>query len=119
MSQPGTVAAAIAFVPNWLAETADPAALDSLLAGWSKACGWTAAVLVWPIDGPAQVTKTVRGSELATPAAPPGFGDVAARLRGGPALVAAAGRLYAAFTPAGRSPGALWVERTSEDPFTD
>src|SRR4051812_40191202 len=112
MPQPGTVAAAIAFVPNWLAETTDPAALDSLLVGWSKACGWMAAGRVWPIDGPAQVTKTVRGGELAAqPTTPPGFADVAARLRGGPALVAAAGRLHAAFTPAGRSPGVLWVER--------
>ena len=31
MSQPGTLAAALAFVPNWWQDTADPFALDSLL----------------------------------------------------------------------------------------
>ena len=33
MSQPGTLAAALAFVPNWWQETVDPFALDSLLTG--------------------------------------------------------------------------------------
>ena len=36
MSQPGTLAAALAFVPNWWQETTDPFALDSLLADWSQ-----------------------------------------------------------------------------------
>ena len=40
MSQPGTLAAALAFVPNWWQETADPFALDSRLTEWSHACGW-------------------------------------------------------------------------------
>ena len=47
MSQPGTLAAALAFVPNWWQETGDPFAIDSLLTGWSKACSWSQ----WPVAG--------------------------------------------------------------------
>ena len=51
MSQPGTLAAALAFVPNWWQETADPFALDSRLTEWSRACGWRACGLVLPGEG--------------------------------------------------------------------
>ena len=49
MSQPGTLAAALAFVPNWWQETADPFALRPLLTSWSKACGWRACGLCCPL----------------------------------------------------------------------
>jgi signal transduction histidine kinase len=121
MSQPGTLAAALAFVPNWWQETADPFALDSLLASWSKACGWRACGLVLPNDGATPVVKTIEGGSR-TDSPPLEVPDAVRRIRGGETTVlysaaGSAGRLFAGVQPLGRPLGLVWAERPAGQPW--
>jgi len=59
MSSPGTLSAALAFVPKLVARTTDPGAFDSLLLGLARACGWRSCGFVWIGDG-GPVVKTVQ-----------------------------------------------------------
>jgi signal transduction histidine kinase len=114
MSDPGTLAAALAHLPAWWEETSDPAALDGLLAGWAGACGWRACGFVWPADGPPAVARTIRAGALADAPPPADTPDAARRLRAGEEFVAGAnGRAFAAVPLAGRPGGLVWVERAA------
>src|SRR5262245_17669258 len=122
MSQPGTLAAALAFVPNWWQETADPFALDSLLTEWSRACGWRACGLVFLGDGIGQ-TKTLQGGSL-TQEPPVEVPDALRRIRAGESSVlysspGSAGRVFAGIQPSGRALGLLWAERPTGQPWGD
>jgi signal transduction histidine kinase len=123
MSQPGTLAAALAFVPNLWQETADPFALDSLLTGWSKACGWRACGLVLPCDGAAPVVRTLEGGSRGD-SPPVEVPDALRRIRGGETTVlysaaGSAGRLFAGVQPLGRPLGLLWAERVAGQPWSE
>ena len=66
MSAPGTLSAALAFVPNWWQETTDAGAFDALLASWGRACGWRACGFAWTGEtGP--VVKTVQAGVAIDP----------------------------------------------------
>jgi signal transduction histidine kinase len=124
MTNPGTLSAALAFVPNWWQETADPAAFDGLLVGWSRACGWKACGIVWPADQSAAVVRTVQGGVLADAPAVPEVPDAVRRLRGGETTVLysvpnSTGRVFAALQPAGRPLGLLWAERHTGQPWSE
>src|SRR4051794_5133132 len=98
MSNPGTLSAALAFVPNWWQETTKPAALDALLLGWAKAAGWRAAGFVWPGEN-AVLRKSVLNGMLADFAVPE-VPDASRRLKAGEATVlyalpGSAGRVFA------------------------
>lgn len=123
MSQPGTLAAALAFVPNWWQETADPFALDSLLTGWAKACGWRACGIVLPLVEGTPLAKTVQAGVLDT-TPPLEVPDALRRIRGGEGTVlysapGSAGRLFAGVQPLGRAMGLIWAERPSGQPWSD
>jgi len=123
MSSPGTLSAALAFLPQWWQETADPAAFDTLLAGWARACGWRACGFVWNGEN-GQVAKTVQGGNPAEAPAPLEVPDALRRLKGGEATVLysipnTAGRVFAAVHPPGRPAGVLWAEKVAGQPWTD
>jgi signal transduction histidine kinase len=123
MSQPGTLAAALAFVPNWWQETADPVTLDSLLTGWSKACGWRACGVVLPVDGVAPVVRTLEAGSLRD-APPLEVPDAQRRIRSGETTVlysapGSAGRLFAGVQPLGRPLGLVWAERPAGQAWTE
>jgi len=122
MSQPGTLSAMLAFVPNWWQETTNPAGLGSLLVGWAKACGWQACGLVWT-DGESSVVRTVRDNSLTEVPPPVEVPDALRRLRAGEptvhyAVQKSAGRVFVAIQPPGRPSGVLWAER-AEQTWTD
>jgi signal transduction histidine kinase len=121
MSQPGTLAAALAFVPNWWRETADQSALGSLLGDWATACGWRACGLVLPLEGGATLAKTVQGGVVGDNP-PLEVPDALRRIRGGESTVlysapGTSGRVFAGMQPAGRPLGLLWAERLAGQPW--
>jgi signal transduction histidine kinase len=122
MSQPGTLAAALAFVPNWWQETADPFALDSLLTEWSRACGWRACGLVLPGETTAH-TRTLQGGSMSQEP-PVEVPDALRRIRSGESTVlysapGSAGRVFAGIQPPSKPLGLLWAERPAGQPWGD
>lgn len=124
MSQPGTLAAALAYVPNWWQETSDPTGFDALLVGWAKACGWKAAGFAWPAESPT-VLKTAHPAGLGEPGpAPAELPEAARRIRAGEPTVmwvhpGTAGRVYAGVQMPGRPMGVLWAEKTAGQPWSE
>jgi signal transduction histidine kinase len=127
MSSPGTLSAALAFLPSWWAEVTDPAAFDALLGAWARACGWRACGFAWTGETGSIVRTVVPGSgsgvqtELPAPLEVP---DALRRLKGGEATVAysvpsTAGRVFAAVQPAGRPVGVVWAEKTAGQPWAE
>jgi signal transduction histidine kinase len=125
MSAPGTLAAALGFVPNWWQETSDPTRFDALLVGWAKACGWKAAGFVWPAAGPAAVVKTVHPSGAVDPPfVPPEAAEATRHVRNTDVTYLAptagtGGRVFAAVTPAGRPMGLVWADRPAGQPWAE
>ena len=123
MSAPGTLSAALAFVPNWWQESTDGAAFDALLAGWSWACGWRTCGFAWSGEHGA-VVRTVQGGILVDAPAPLEVPDALRRLKSGESTVLysipnTAGRVFAAVHPSGRPAGVVWAEKPSGQPWTD
>ncbi|MBA4064026.1 MAG: hypothetical protein C0501_10000 [Isosphaera sp.] len=118
MPNPGTLAAALAHLPAWWAETTDPADLDRLLAEWAAASGWKACGFAWPADGPA-VVRTVRAGALVDEPAPAGVAEILRRLRGGDVVPAAGGRVFATAPLPGRPAGVVWAERAAATDWAD
>ena len=119
MSHPGLPPAAFDALPGWWADATDPAAFDGLFAGWVRACGWRAAGLVWPADAP---TLNKVYPSAAEPPRPDELAAVLPRLRAGePTVLGGNGRnrAYAAVAPRGRPGGALWVDRTAGEAWSD
>jgi signal transduction histidine kinase len=134
MSQSGTLAAALAFVPNWWQETTDPLALDMLLGNWAKACGWRACGVVLPVEHALPIAKMVScgGSQVKAAesengkadAPPVEVPDALRRIRGGESTVlysaaGTAGRVFAGVQPLGRPMGLVWAERPAGQPWGD
>jgi signal transduction histidine kinase len=124
MLNPGTLSAAMAFVPNWWQETSDPAAFDSLLVGWARACGWRACGLVWPGDISPAVLRTVQAGQLTDAPVPLEVPDAVRRIRGGEPTVLysvpnSTGRVFASVQPSGRALGLVWAERHPGQPWSE
>lgn len=124
MTPPGTLSAALAFVPSWWQETTDPAALDALFLGWSRACGWRACGFVWPGDNGAVVVRTVQGGALVELPTPPEVPDAVRRIRAGEVTATysvqnSTGRVFTAVQPAGRPLGLVWAEKPAGQPWAD
>lgn len=103
MSAPGTLSAALAFVPNWWQETTDAGAFDALLARWGRACGWRACGFAWTGEtGP--VVKTAQaGVAIDAPGALE-MPDALRRLKSGESTVlysipGTTGRVFASVHP--------------------
>ncbi len=123
MSQPGTFSAALAFVPNWWQDTADPFALDALLGNWAKACGWRACGVVLPVENSAPIVKTNPGGATGD-AAPVEVPDALRRIRGGESTVlysapGTAGRVFAGVQSPGQPMGLIWAERPAGQAWGD
>jgi signal transduction histidine kinase len=124
MSNPGTLSAALAFVPSWWQETTDPAALDALLVAWARACGWRACGFVWLSETSQPVVKTVQGGLLTDAPAPLEVPDAIRRIRSGESTVlysvaGSTGRVFAGVQPVGRPLGLVWAERAAGQPWGD
>lgn len=124
MNNPGTLSAALAFVPNWWQETVDPGAIDGLLVGWARACGWRACGIVWPADNSPNVARTVQAGLLVDAPVPLEVPDAVRRLRGCETTVQysvpnSTGRVFAAMQPPGRALGVIWAERHVGQPWTE
>ena len=123
MLQPGTLSAALAFVPNWWQDTTDPFALDTLLGNWAKACGWRACGIVLPVENSAPIGKTIQsGIPGASP--PVEVPDALRRIRGGESTVlysapGTAGRVFAGVQSPGQPMGLIWAERPAGQPWGD
>src|SRR5262245_29731536 len=123
MSEPGTLPAALAFVPNWWQDTADPFALDVLLGNWARACGWRACGVVLPVENAPPVARTVQGGGVSD-APPVEVPDALRRVRGGESTVfysaaGTAGRVFAGIQLVGRGVGLVWAERPAGQPWGD
>ena len=123
MSSPGTLSAALAFLPNWWQETTDLAAFDDLLTGWARACGWRACGFVWTGEN-GTVVKTVQAGAHIDAPAPLEVPDALRRLKSGEATTLysipnTAGRVFAAVHPSGRPVGVLWAEKHAGQPWVD
>lgn len=123
MSSPGTLSTALTYLPNWWQETTEPAAFDSLLLGWSRACGWRSCGFTWNGESNS-VVKTVQSGLPVDIPAPPEVPDALRRLKQGEptvfySLPNSAGRVFAAVQPVGRTPGLLWAEKAAGQPWTD
>ena len=124
MSSPGSLSAALAFVPNWWLETTDPAALDTLLVGWARAAGWRGCGFVWPGDTAPAVARTVLPNGQIDTTPPPETPDALRRLRGGESLASysvpgTTGRVFAPVQPAGRALGLVWADRVAGQPWDE
>ena len=124
MTTPGTLPAALAYLPSWWQDTAEPAAFDALLAGWVRACGWRAAGFVWPAEGGPAVVKVAPAGFVSDAVLPPELPEVLRKVRAGDATAFAptahtAGRVYAPVAFAGRAAGFLWAERAGGQTWTD
>lgn len=122
MSDPGSLPALLAFVPNWWQETTNPTALATILTEWAGACGWLACGLAWA-DETTTVVRTVRNGVPVDGPAPTEVPDALRRLRGGEVTVASpaigtSNRVFAGIQPPGRAMGVLWVERAGS-PLTE
>jgi signal transduction histidine kinase len=120
---PGNLSAALAFVPSWWQETADPAALDAQLVGLVRATGWRAGGFVWPADAAPAIGKLVNGGAVAD-FVPPEVPDATRRIKAGEPTVqyllsGGAGRMYAPVAPAGRPLGLLWGDKLAGQPWSD
>lgn len=118
MTALGGISTGLAFLPTWFAEAKEGQTLESNIAAWSLASGWQHAGLIWPIDGPAVVNVS------ATVAPPTELKEVVKPLLAGRETVVwqmpgSSGRLYTLVSPSGRSPGVVWAERSSSEPWTD
>lgn len=123
MSSPGTLSAALAFLPSWWQEASDPADFDALLLGWARACGWKACGFAWAGDAE-PVVKTVQNGAAADLPAPPELPDALRRLKQGEATVFysqpnTAGRVFAAVQATGRTPGVIWADKPAGQPWAD
>lgn len=118
MPQPGTLAAALAYLPHWQQDATDAAGLEGVLAGWVRACGWKAAGFAAPTDGLAKSAPhpvAIDHAELS---------ETFQRLRAGEptVVVSAAGgtsRVYAPVMCPGRPLAALWAERQPNFSWSD
>src|SRR4030095_2731419 len=107
MSAPGTLSAALAFLPNWWQEATDVATFDALLSGWARAGGWRSCGFAWAGEG-GPVTKPVQNGSAVDAPAPLEVPDALRRLKGGEATVQysipnTARRVFAALHPSGRT----------------
>ena len=123
MSVPGSLAAALAHLPNWWCETTDPHAFDALLGAWHRAAGWRGCGFAWTGDGD-PVIRVANGNVSADAPTPPEVPDALRRLKTGEQTVSysvqnSSGRVYAAVQPAGRAIGVLWAEKPAGQPWTD
>lgn len=124
MTTPGTLPAALAYLPSWWQDTADPAAFDALLSGWVRAGGWRAGGFVWPNDGGPAVVKVAPTGFVSDAVLPPELPEVLRQVRAGEATVFVptphtAGRVYAPVLFAGRTPALVWAERAPGQTWAD
>ncbi|CAN5179522.1 hypothetical protein BH11PLA2_BH11PLA2_07390 [soil metagenome] len=125
MTTTGGLAAGMAFLPQWLKDSREPRALDSLLARWSQASGWKSAGLVWPLEPTPRVMLLAKDIVAETLALPPAEArDVAGSLLDGQETVvwqasATATRLYTLIQPVSSVPGLLWAERLLNEPWQE
>ena len=124
MSSPGTLSAALAFLPTWWQETAPATTFEALLVGWSRACNWHACGFVWPGDNSPPLSRTVRGGVVVEAPPPVETPDALRRLKGGEATVLysaadISGRVFAGVQPAGRALGLLWADRATGQPWDE
>ncbi len=122
MAPAGTIAAALAFVPEWWQETTDAAAVAELFARWRIACGYSGCGVSLPgSSGPVQLWVT---DQAARSEAPPETPDALTRLQSGETCVVypvagGSSRYFAPVAVAGRGLGVVWAERpdTAWDEF--
>ncbi|QDU20121.1 ATP-binding protein [Urbifossiella limnaea] len=123
MTTPG-FPAALAYLPSWWQDAAEPSAFDALLAGWVRACGWRAAGFVWAAESGPAVVRVAPTGFVSDAVLPQELPEVLTRLRGGEAtaFVATAhtaGRVYAPVQFPGRVPAVLWAERAAGQTWSD
>lgn len=123
MSAPGTLSAALVYLPHWWQESTDAAAFDALLVGWARACGWRTCGFVWNGEN-GSVVKTVQGGASVDMPAPLEVPDALRRLKSGEQTVLysvpnTAGRVFAVVHPSGRPAGVVWAEKPAGQPWTD
>lgn len=121
MSQPGTLSAALAFVPHWWQDATDASALDAVLGSWVRACGWKAAGFVWPAEGPTVVKNAPTNAEVLGANE---FNDAVRRVKAGEptvvvSLPSGASRVYAPVTCPGRPLAVVWAERPASQTWSD
>jgi signal transduction histidine kinase len=123
MSNPGTLSAALAFVPNWWQETTEAGAFEKLLRSWSQACGWRSCGFVWPGENSPAIAKMIQGGTIVE-SAPPEVPDAIRRIRSGEetaiySVAGTTGRVFAGVQPTGRPLGLVWADRVAGQPWTD
>ncbi len=125
MSTSGNLANGLAYLPNWMQDTKETGAFESLLVGWVNALNWKSVGMFLPTIGPQGTAILAKQSGVETLTQEPiEARDVIATLQdGSPTVVwqvhGTSGRLYTLISPAGRGTGLLWVERASAEPWSE
>ena len=116
MSTPGSLSAGLAYLPNWLGDCPDAAALDALVCGWVRASGYRVAGIDWPdgADASHELTATATRVDRRPATSDTPRADTAMT-----PLPSGVGRLATALTPPHRGAGVLWAERAGGEPWTD
>ncbi len=118
MSTPGSISAGLAYLPDWLNDCRDAAAVDRLLCGWVAASRWRSAGFAWSDPATAGLslsatpTRVERGGEFAL------SGSTAGTVGMTP-MPNPAGRMTTLLAPPGREPGLIWAERNGTTPWSD
>ncbi len=116
MSTPGSLSAGLAYLPNWLTDCSNAAALDALVCGWVQASNYHAAGIDWSdaADAPHDLVATADRVERT-----PGVAATSATNLAKTPRPVGVERLATALAPSHRRPGVLWAERASSEPWTD
>ncbi|HEY3789562.1 MAG TPA: hypothetical protein VGL71_11950, partial [Urbifossiella sp.] len=122
MSQPGTLPAALDFLPQWL-QAADASALDATLASWVRVCGWRSGGFVWPADATPAIVK-VAPNIAATESYTAEMMEAVRRVRAGEPtavvlLPGGASRVYAPAACPGKPLALIWAERPANQSWSD
>ena len=124
MPQPGTLAAALDFLPHWWQDATDASAFDATFASWVRACGWKAAGFASPVETTPSVFKVVPNNATSESIAASELGEVVRRVRTGePTVVVSvpsgASRVYAPVMSPGRPLALLWAEQPVGQTWTE
>jgi signal transduction histidine kinase len=125
MSSPAGIVSGMTFLPNWLQDTKDANAWDTLMGGWVRASRWRTAGVIWPTETQPTLAFLARAESVEPlPALPAELPDVVRALKSGQSTVVwqipgSAGRLYTLLQPTGRPSGVIWAERGPTEPWTE
>lgn len=121
MASLGDRAVGLASLADWLNDTTDSVAFDTLFGAWVRDSGWQSAGFGWPIEGnPILVVMAQPDSTEIGAGLPPDVSELCVPLRSETTAVPRSpNRRVVLLTVPGRTPGVLWVDKAGSEPWTE